>query len=129
MFFVYISSGKITAAKQDSAYKAPDEEGGEDAQADTAVPLAAESFVLFISQNIATQQEQGDEVEEEKKKEQKVKMKEQEVAAWLATCRLGHVWETLHHFGVESLEDLALDVKDEDAGQLALRSTIKVRRF
>ena len=31
--------------------------------------------------------------------------------------------------GVESLEDLAFYVKDEDAGQLALRSTLEVHRF
>ena len=62
-------------------------------------------------------------------KEQKLEKKDQEVTVWLATCRLGHVREALHYLGVELLENLAFYVKDEDAGQLALRSTVEVRRF
>ena len=61
--------------------------------------------------------------------EQKVEKKDQEVTVWLATYRLGHVREALHHLGVESLKALALDVKDEDTGQLAFISPIVVHRF
>jgi hypothetical protein len=66
---------------------------------------------------------------EEEEEEQEDEKKEHEVAGWLVTPRLGHVWGALRHRGVKSLKDLALDVKDEDAGQLALRSTTEVRRF
>ena len=51
------------------------------------------------------------------------------MAVWLAIYRFGHVRESLHHLGVGSLEDLALGVKDEVAGQLAFRSTFEARRF
>eukprot|EP00613_Pedinella_sp_CCMP2098_P001734 CAMPEP_0171618144 /NCGR_PEP_ID=MMETSP0990-20121206/14561_1 /TAXON_ID=483369 /ORGANISM="non described non described, Strain CCMP2098" /LENGTH=211 /DNA_ID=CAMNT_0012182871 /DNA_START=38 /DNA_END=673 /DNA_ORIENTATION=+ len=91
-------------------------------------PLAVESFTLLKAPTNVPQREQEDEVGE-KEEEQNLEKKDQEVAAWLATYRLGHVRGALRHLGVESLEDLALHVKNEDTGQLALRSTIEVRRF
>jgi len=97
---------------------APEEKVEEDAQAATTFPPAAEPFASSTGSTGAPQQEQEDEEEEEQK-----------VKAWLASYRLSHARKPLLEMGVETLEDLALDVKDEDAGQLALRSTIKVRRF
>jgi len=79
LFFVIISSGKITAVAQYSKYKAPEEEEEEDdSQAATISPLAAESFTLSMGRAYAPQQEQRDEVEEEEE-EQKFKAAEEAI--------------------------------------------------
>ena len=65
----------------------------------------------------------------EEEEKQRFEKKDEDIAAWLATHRFGHVREAWYHLGVGSLEGLAIYVKDEDARQLALRSAIEVRWF
>ena len=74
LFFVIISSGKITAAGQYFTHKAPEEE--EDNQAATTFLLTVESFTLSIGPTNAPQQEQDDEVGKEEG-EQKLEKKDQ----------------------------------------------------
>jgi hypothetical protein len=95
-----------------------DQEEEEGVEAATTFPPTVKPFASSMGSTGAPQQEHVEEGEEEQK-----------VMAWLTANRLGHAREPLRELGVESLEDLALHVEDEDAGQLALRSTIEVCRF
>ena len=69
--------------------------------------MSRRPFALPMGSTGAFQQEHVEEGEELQK-----------LKAWLTSYRLGHVRDSLREMEIESLNDLALDVEDEDAGQL-----------